>query len=461
MRTHRLIFLVLFFAAASAPAAEKGFSQARGELAKGLHSSDPDERSQAVYALDGFDDEDAARTLVRYVLNRDDRAQVIRSAIQLLGAMRSEGAKKVLVEESAKGPFEKRARVLEALGKWRGDAPVSAILLATYDEDPRVRISALLATENLPGERADTAIADSIRADAWPVRSAAMHMARQRKSKAAIPVLIERLGPDGERGRLLDQARGALVRITGEDFGYSGGRWLRWWMQQKGEKPPDPVLGSGVREEPRVEMAGVKSRAMRVLYVLALNDSMNNEVIFEGEKAAPRDVREEGGAALAKWAKAKSKLDYAKLWISWSLRHLAPGTEFGVVTYGASANSVFSGFEKATDESTARAVRRIESLSASGNANLWDAVREVFTFTGGDPVELDSMTAGPEVVFFVSDGTADTGEIREAYRVFEEAERWNRYRQIEFDSFGVGRFDSRVLADLAGMIPGGTVRGIP
>lgn len=461
MRTYRLILLALLLAAASAPAAEKGFSQARAELAKGLRSSDPDERSQAVYALDGFDDEDAARTLVRYVLARDDRAQVIRSAIQLLGAMRSEGARKVLVEEAAKGPWEKRARVLEALGKWRDAAPVDAILLATYDEDPRVRISAVLATENLPGDRPDTAIADSIRVDPWPVRSAAIYMARQRKAKAAVPALIERLGPEGEKGRLLDEVRGALVRITGEDFGYSRGRWLGWWMEQKGEPPPEPVLGSGVREEPRAEMAGVKSRASRILYVLALNDSMNNEVIFDGAKAAPRDVREEGGEALAKWAKAKSKLDYAKLWISWSLRHLAPGTEFGVVTYGASANSVFSGFESASTESTERAVRRIESLSASGNANLWDAVREVFAFTGGDPVELESMTAGPEVVFFVSDGTADTGEIREAYRVFEEAERWNRFRQIEFDTFGVGRFDSRVLADLAGMIPGGTVRGIP
>ena len=85
----------------------------------------------------------------------------------------------------------------------------------------------------------------------------------------------------------------------------------------------------------------------------------------------------------------------------------------------------------------------------------------MFTLLSKDPVDPKSMTEGPETVFFVSDGYVETGEIRDGYRVFEEAERWNRYRQIRFHCLGVGAQDSRFLAELAGMVPEGAYLSVP
>ena len=108
-----------------------------------------------------------------------------------------------------------------------------------------------------------------------------------------------------------------------------------------------------------------------------------------------------------------------------------------------------------------KAKKRVLSLSASGNANIYDGLRRIFTLVSRDPVDLASRAGGPSVVFFLSDGAADEGLIESAFEAFEEAERWNRYRQIRFNMFGMGDHDPRVLADLAGMIPDGAMRSLP
>jgi hypothetical protein len=75
---------------------------------------------------------------------------------------------------------------------------------------------------------------------------------------------------------------------------------------------------------------------------------------------------------------------------------------------------------------------------------------------------MKSMLEGPEVVFFISDGTCDWGEFADqSHRAFEEAESWNRYRQIRFHAFGVGDHDYRVLANLRGMTPEGAYVVLP
>ena len=72
----------------------------------------------------------------------------------------------------------------------------------------------------------------------------------------------------------------------------------------------------------------------------------------------------------------------------------------------------------------------------------------------GHPIPLPSSPT-------LSDGTAGWGEIPEGYRAFEEIERLNRYRQIRWHCFGVGEFDHRVLADLAGMTPSSVFTELP
>jgi hypothetical protein len=454
--------VVLLFSAfaPTAGAEEKSWGEARAAMLRGLRSSDVGDRVLAVYEIDGFDNAEAARLVVRAVLSRDDRARVVRAGIQLASGLKSEEAVAALVEEAKKGNWRKRARVLEALGWIENEKATGAVLVAAYDEDMRVRVSALLALMNKESAPAALAAADGLKAEEWPVRSAAMYAVGRMKSDDAVVPLIRRLGKGGEDGRLLEDARRALVRITGKNYGLDVGRWTEWYSRRH-EKESVSLAQPRVTPEPTARLGNVVTFAKRVVFVLAVNDTMNKKLVFDPATIAPPDVKKEGGKALKPWLEVKTKLDLARLWTAWAIDHLAEGTEFTVVTYGISANAVFSDFIRATRGNREKAKKRVLSLSASGNANLYDGLRCIFTLVSKDPLDEQSMLEGPGVVYFLSDGAADEGEIKSAFEAFEEVERWNRYRQIRFHCFGVGDHDSRVLADLAGMIPDGQLRAIP
>ena len=147
--------------------------------------------------------------------------------------------------------------------------------------------------------------------------------------------------------------------------------------------------------------------------------------------------------------------------IARAIDRLSPESSFNLVTIGVSSNAVFSGFVRATPQNREKGKKRVLSLSASGNADLYEGLRKIFTLSSKDPLDPVAMKEGPEVVYFLGDGAADEGMIRSGYEAFSEAERWNHYRQIRFNCFGMGEHDPRVLAELAGMIPDGAFVSLP
>lgn len=448
---------LVLLAAFAAPAKERSFSEARGEMFRLLRSKDPAERVQGVWALDGFDTPEAARTLVRHALGREDRAAVIRAAVQLLSALKAEDSLEALAGEAESGSWLKRARVVEALGRTRSETVLPAVLAAAYDEDPRVRTSALLALDQFPAGRADLAALDGLGAPEWPVRAAAMETLRYRGYREAASHLVDRL--EQEQGRLREDAARTLAAISERGFGVFPAAWRAWWAAENGQEAA-PV-GGGRPIPPTAELAGVHTWARRIVYVLAVSETMRKEVRIDPAEVAPADVAEEGGPALEEWRSVERKDELAKLWLAWSIERLDPEVEFNVITYGASANAIFGDFEKAGPENRQRAVNRVRSLSCSGNANLYAGLMKIYQLVSRDPFDDHSLLGGPEVVFFISDGSADYGEIRDGYRAFEEAELMNRYRQIRFHCVAVGESDTRVLADLAGLASGGRIVAVP
>jgi len=463
-RVARAIVLLLLLGVVSFPvaAAEKGYANAVAKMRKGLHSSNLRDRVLAVWELDGFDSADAARTLSRVVLSRDDRASVISTAIKLLGFLKTDEAVDALIRESKSGGSLRRARVIEALGRIGGPRVVEAVLLAAYDEDPKVRTSAVLALQGLKTGRVELVVSDALKAKYWPVRSAAITVARRRGRDDAIPGLIERLRPGLEDGRLRGDVAVALRELTELRYGTSYESWRRWYVDVKGGELPEPPQGmTAAPQKVRVQFAGIKSVARRVVYVLAVHESMRHEFSRRGKYRVPRDVQAAGGPELKKWEEAKTKLELAQLWLAWSIRRLPPDVRFDVVTYGEGADAAFDELVPATPANREKAVSRIESLSASGRANLYSALKTTFRLVSRDPLDLKSLIEGPETVIFLSDGSCEYGEIEESYAVLEEAARLNIYRQIRFHAVSPGEGDSRVLAEIAGLGPGGMMSSIP
>jgi hypothetical protein len=396
------------------------------------------------------------------VLSRDDRAPVISAAIKLMASFKSDEAIQALINESKSGGILRRARVIETLGRIGGPKVTDCLLAAAYDEDPKIRTIAVLALEELESGRVELAISDALAAKIWTVRSAAITVARRRGKDESIPHLIERLRPGAETGRLLADAAGALRQITQLRYGVSYESWRRWYLDVKGGDLPDTPAGmTAVPPGVRIQFAGMKSVATRLVYVLGVHESMRGKISKRGEWRVPRDVKEAGGPQLKEWEEAETKLELAQLWLSWSIRQLSPEVHFDVITYGEGADAAFDELVPATPANREKAVRRIASLSASGRANLYSAVKTTFTLVSRDPLDLKSLTEGPETVIFISDGTCEYGEIPEGYAVVDEAARLNLYRQIRFQVVSPGEGDGRVLAEIAGIGPGGGMFSIP
>jgi hypothetical protein len=450
-----LLFSLVLFPAEGR--SEPSFDKARAEFGRLLRAGTAEERARGVYALDGFDRPEAVRLLARAVLTRTDRAIVIRSAQKLISAMRSEASSKVIAEEATKGLWLKRARLLESMGRSEYPAVIDALLAGCYDDDPRVRTSALLALDMAKTERADLALGDALRAPQWTVRAAAIDSLRRRRHPETAGVLVDCLA--SESGRLRGDLATTLRVITDQNIGVFPEAWRNWRIAGEGGVPPP--LGEAKPIPPTAELAGVRTWARRVVFVLALSDSMNRKLRASPDSLPPPDVKERGGEELRKWREATTKIELARLWVVWGISHLSPEVRFDVVTYGQGVDAAFGELVPATPQNREKAADRIRSLSASGMANLHAGLSKVFDLVSRDPLDTRSLEEGPEVVFFVSDGSSDYGEIKDGFAALDEAEQLNQHRQIVFNCFGIGEHDSRILGTLTGFGLGGELIALP
>jgi hypothetical protein len=320
-----------------------------------------------------------------------------------------------------------------------------------------VRTSAVLALDLAKSERADFALADALRAPQWTVRAAAIDSIRRRGRSEAGGPLVDCL--PAERGRLRGDVAAALRLITNQPIGVFPEAWENWRIAGQGGEPLP--LGAAREIPPTAELAGVSTWAKRVVFVLALSDSMNRKLQAAPDSLAPPDVKERGGPELRRWREATTKVELARLWVAWGIAHLSPDVRFDVVTYGQGVDAAFGELVPATPQNREKATDRIRSLSASGEANLHAGLMKVFDLVSRDPLDTKSLEEGPEAVFFVSDGYCDYGEIPDGFAALDEAEQLNRFRQIVFHCFGVGEHDSRILGTLAGFAGGGELVALP
>lgn len=207
--------------------------------------------------------EPAVRELAKRTASgrREDRLR----AINLLGELRSRAAVPSLV--AALGVPDLRSPAARALGAI-GDPTCAAALAACLD-DPGARVAALdalsrvadgstvpllarLATVPSLRREAVRILGETGSPDALPYLAQALS-SRDTASVAvdglvsigapAIPLLIRALA---ERD-VASRARGALARITAEDFGDDSGAWVRWWRRRQAQPEFMFVLESSVR----------------------------------------------------------------------------------------------------------------------------------------------------------------------------------------------------------------------
>jgi len=243
----------------------------------------------------------------------------------------------------------------------------------------------------------------------WHVKSRAAHGLAELRSKAAIPVLIARLG--AESGRVLDDVGAALTSLTGQDFRGNVTLWQRWWKENgEGFVVPEKAvveqtLADRDAERRGTTFFGISTESNRVLFVLDLSGSMVFSMVPRNN---PEDDTSGGRQPDMPRKGELSRLQEAQLALKKAIGGMARGGVFNVVFY---ASDVWTWEDKPvpmTDESISEALRMVDELEAVGGTNIYGALAialDMAGATGGDE------WSAPEVdtIYFLSDGRASVG----------------------------------------------------
>jgi len=256
--------------------------------------------------------------------------------------------------------------------------------------------------------------------DDFPVVGAAIAVLKRMHHKDAIPPLIEFLKRE-DLGRLRDDARAALVSLTGQEHGPYFDPWHRWWSEneQGFVMPAEPTsIPPSLMDKKSKTFYGIHSFSDRVLYIVDVSESMS---WAPGKRGVP------GGPA-ARILKLREELVGA-------VNGLDDGANFNVIAFNHEVVT-WNGHGVATANETAKRklARWVGEMEPTGLTNIHDALeagfRLILRTTGRPPFDT---------IFFLTDGKPTGGKITDPALILDEVRDWNSVANITIHVIGIGR----------------------
>lgn len=254
-----------------------------------------------------------------------------------------------------------------------------------------------------------------------PVRSAAVEAARFRKSKKAIPHIIEIIGEKNVKLTKLNyDARLALIALTGRDFA-DVEDWRNFWEGNKDSLDPKKLEGEGKTqvklEDPDLpKFFGVEVVSDRICFVIDISGSMQkwDEGGEEGGKGSSWEVRQ--------------RIRRTQVQLSNAIRKLSGKARFNVVAFNDKATTLFKkGLSPASGGNKGKAMKWVKKLAADRGTDTGLALREAFKDPNVDTIVL--LTDGAP---HTQQGTPD----KLIPLVEEELKDLNRLRKVRIFTFG-------------------------
>jgi hypothetical protein len=473
--------------AASAPAA------GAGGLAELARESDPKTVADRIKARTSIDDAADAAALVA-LLDRDSDLVQERVVLALAKA-RSAAVREYLRGDAlAKSRGRAKVGVVRVLGLAKDDEAADAIAPLLADADPDLRAQAatalgrmqhepsLPAIERLVADRSDDvalAAMDALASfgeqaeDAWskvaprlddlhrPVRTAAAETLGALGTMETVDALIARM--DKEEGRVHEDCRQALKRITRDDLGAETARWKDWWKKEKERSPGK--LPSRPAEKPKEDANarygtaptyfGIQLFSKRLAFVLDVSSSMSDHIVVD-----PSWIEQQGRA----YRGDATKFEVATAEIAASLKTVDPRLEFGIVTFRSDVRTwrerlVPAGSGLVDQALSYLASQRPAPLDNSGDpakqkTDLADALRIAFGIKAGANGARPTDEAADEV-YVMTDGQPTAGDLVDADVLlswFREKNRLARLRLhvVTFETIDVDLKFLRGLAEAGG-----------
>jgi hypothetical protein len=284
----------------------------------------------------------------------------------------------------------------------------------------------IAVAQGLEDERTERWLLDCLGAKSDLVVRNAIEGLVARRSKAAIPALIDKLaGLGGKRSTISYAVLDALVALTGREFDLIED-WRKFWeMNGAGLDPKaldDDDESTGVARRQRAaarepEFFGVEVVSQKVMFVIDTSGSML--------------MYDEGGDAAGSGEpvhQRRQRMRRVREQLSEAVRRLPGGSRFNIVSFDDKVLTFHEkGIVPANPDWKKKAIGYIERLQANGATHTDDALRAAFRERSID------------TIFLLTDGAPareDSEGIDLRGRIVEEVRQLNRIRKVKIYTFG-------------------------
>ena len=398
-------------------------------------------------------------SLASGVVSSPELVDAVQSAFN---AMNSEEAKGAIAQHSrTASDFRMRIILLESLATRTGSIVISALIKAIDDSKEEVAYTAVRA---LGEKRSESAIEPLI-------------------------VLMEKLAKKKETGRLYNDCRIALEKITGKKGLEEAQDWRNWYEAYKAGivpggtpvEPSDATRPAGRGEVKTVSFFGLTIDSRRIVFIIDVSASMlladpppDNWVpdkelgkkggtrLREDEEAALKKKREEELEKMKKdWEKERQRIYRVKKELIKVIDALSPSVKFNIISFSDQISVWKNGLQSATAANKTNAKDWVEKWQAEGFTWTDDALKEAFKDKEADTIVLLSDGAPTHLG---GEGREEWGGHQDSKAIIESIYKWmaenNKFRKITIHTLGFKEANFEFMKKLA-EDNNGTFREIP
>ena len=344
--------------------------------------------------------------------------------------------------------------------------PEDALQPLVGDKEVAVRCAALDGLARL-GSR--TVVEPSIAAlgdPVWQVRVTAIQALGTVRDQRSIGPLVARM--QVEEGRLVADIGAALAELTGRNYGQRKDGWKSFWdtFADRFEMPSDEKIAEMKRAKKlqaeaytppgSVSYHGIQTPSRRILFVIDVSGSMENEVI-------ERERFEDGEYP------SMTRIDIVKTELARTIEGLEDYVEFNVMSFATEVDTWKKGLVRANvlNKSSAKDwVMKLEAIGGSSNeelaraglvgaanmeagkTNTFGALMEALG-AAGTGIRDEEYEVAVDTIFFLSDGRPSTGKFVDTEDILREVLEANELRKIVLHTIAIGEFQKNFMKRLA------------
>jgi HEAT repeat protein len=411
-------------------------------------------RETAFVALLAVKDPACRDQIASYGLAHPD-AMVRAYAARVCGRLRIESALPKLAALLEDRNWYARAEAAVACGTMRDTRALPVLRkLVTSDSSEKTRVGVMdaLAMYEKDAVQAIPLVAKHLDSPQWQLRVTAAQTLGDMGSMEAVESLVTAMEKE-PGGRVSDDLRTALRKITCDDLGRKPASWRTWWEKAKAsspsglparpDAPPKQVNEADEAKRTRDDVPvafGIEIYSQRVGFVCDVSESMSE--LFTPDVLAAK--------ALSREYTGSTKLGILKEEVVQALSQLDPRAHFSLVTFGTQIKSFRPNPIPASAGNVDSARGFLKSLAPSGETNYYDALKAALDL-GERADSNEDFRSTPDTITFLTDGEPTQGEILDADVLVEWYTGLNRYARVRTHTitFGLTNVDTALLKAMA------------